>query len=238
MNNRRRDYYPLVGYMLILVMVWFASWISDIVTTFMGTGSRLASLVGSEGLRWTMRNALPALNDVPWGSVMLLLAAFGLLHGSGIARLLRHIVKREHLTAIELRSLLFSMLALLSYSVLLYITTLPQWNILVGITGTLENSSFVSGIPLLVFFGILVMSLVYGFMYGNYRSVIDVTSSVGNTCSRYVPALLALIPASGIIASVTYMGVFGLLGLTVPEVDIIATVFYTIPFIHIMFGQR
>ena len=91
---------------------------------------------------------------------------------------------------------------------------------------------------MLLFFGVLIVALVYGFMYGNYRSSIDVVSSVGNTCIKSVPALMALIPAAGIVASIDYIGFFTLCGLTDYEVDIISAVLYLIPFMHIFMGKR
>lgn len=236
--NKREHYYPVIGYVLILVFVWLLSWILDITTTFMDADSGVESLVSSEGVRWTMRNALPSLNNVAWGEIILLISALGLLQGSGIMRMLFHLAKHLQLTKMERRSIIFALFAVLIYMAVLYVTTLSQWNVLSGVTGTLENSSFVSGLPLLLFFGVLILALVYGFMYGNYRSVIDVVSSIGNTCAKFVPALIALIPASGVIASITYMGIFDLLGMTDFEENIIAAVFYSIPFLHIMFGKN
>lgn len=238
MNNNRRDYYPVIGYLLLLVAVWLFSWLSDIISTFMNADFGFASLVSSEGIRWAMRNALPSLENVAWGSILLFITAWGLLQGAGITRVLSHMLKRERLTKMEIRSLLSSISALLLYSLLLYVVTFSEWNLLLGVTGTIERSAFISGLPMLLFFGVLIVALVYGFMYGNYRSSIDVVSSVGNTCIKSVPALMALIPAAGIVASIDYIGFFTLCGLTGYEVDIISAVLYLIPFMHIFMGKR
>ena len=236
--NKRECYYPVIGYLLLFISVWLFSWVLDIVTTFMGVDLGVASLVSSEGMRWFMRNALPTLNNVAWGEIMLLISALGLLQGSGLTRLFVHLIRVQRLTKMERRSMIFALLAILMYLAVLYITTLSQWNVLSGVTGTLENSSFVSGLPLLLFFGVLILALVYGFMYGNYRSVIDIVSSIGNTCAMFVPALMALIPASGVIASIAYLGVLDIWGLTECEGKIITIVFYSIPFLHIMFRKN
>ena len=124
------------------------------------------------------------------------------------------------------------------YSLVLYVLTLSRWNVLLGITGTFENSPFVSGLPILIFFGVLILALVYGFMYGNYRSAIDVVTSMGNTFTRFVPALIALIPASATMASVLYTGVFELMNLSDKEIWVMEFVFYSIPFMHIIFGNK
>ena len=232
--NKREHFYPVIGNILLLVAVWLLSWIVDIAATFMDTDSGLASLVSSEGIRWAIRNAMPSFNNIPWGSIMLLITAYGLLQGAGIIRFFAHITKRQPLTRMEIRSFLFSISALILYAVALYVATMTRWNILLGVTGTLENSSFISGLPLLLFFGVLVASLVYGFLYGNYRSAIDVASSLGNSFTQFVPALIALLPASAVVASIGYTGVSFLLGLSGEETMAITTVYYAIPFMHIV----
>ena len=234
MSSKREHYYPVIGYVLLLVTVWLISWIWDIATAFTGSDIDIKSLVSSEGLRWIMRNAMPVLNNIAWGEILLAITALGLLQGSGIIRVLKHLIKRQQLTKMEKRSLLFSLSALLVYSIVLYVVTLSQWNILLGVTGTLENSSFISGLSLVIFIGVLVVALIYGFMYGNYRSVLDAVSSIGNTFTFFVPAIIALIPASAVMASVNYIGLFNILELTSFETNIIVTVFYSIPFLYIM----
>lgn len=235
--SKREYYYPVIGYVLMFVAVWLLSWLLDIVATFVGAGFGVYSLVSSEGVRWAMRNAITSLNNVAWGEIMLLLTACGLLQGAGITRVLSHLFKGIRLTRMEMRSMLFAASAVLLYALVLYVVTLSPWNVLLGITGTIENSPFVSGLPVLIFFGVLVLSLVYGFMYGNYRSAVDVVTSIGNTCTMFVPSLIALIPASATMASVAYTGFFELLDLTDNEIWIIEFVFYSIPFIHVMLGK-
>ena len=236
--NRREHYYPVIGYVSLFAVVWLLSWFLDIAAAFMDTDFGVSSLVSSEGVRWAMRNALPMLNNVPWGEIVLFLSAFGLLQGAGIIRIFSGLAKGQRPTKMQTRSLLFSVFAVFIYSIVVYIATFSQHNVLLGVTGTIENSSFISGLPLLLFFGVLIIALVYGFMYGNYRSAVDVVSSVGNTFTLFVPALIALIPASAVMASVVYTEFFSLLELTSNEVEIIATVFYIIPFLHIMFEKR
>lgn len=235
MNNRREHYYPLIGYVLLLVIVWLASWLIDIVATFVGVDLGIASLVSSEGVRWAVRNALPSLKNVAWGEIMLAVSAAGLLNGSGLFRLFMHIPQKKRLTRMETRSFLFSLFALMIYASVLYIITMSQWNILLGVTGSFSSSAFMYGLPLLLFIGVLIQSMIYGFMYGNYRTAIDVVSTIGDTCKFFVPALLALIPAAGITSSIEYIGVFD--GLTDSETSIITTVFYSIPFLHILWGK-
>lgn len=238
MNSKREDYYPVVGYIIMFVAISFLLWLLDIATTFMGCNLGISSPVSSEGLRWAMRNALPALGRIPWAGVLLVVSSFGLLQGAGVVRLFCRITKLQRLTKMEIRSLLFSVGSILVYTIVVYLVTFSKWNILLGITGTFENSSFLSGLPLILFLGIVIMTVVYGFMYGNYRSFIDVLESAGNAIKLFTPAILALIPAAAIIAMLEYAGVFKLLGLAENEAEIIAMVLYAIPFMHMIFRKR
>lgn len=237
MSSKREHYYPVAGYVLLLAAVWLISWIMDIAAMFTGSDFGVESLVSGEALRWMMRNAMPMLNGIAWGEIMLGIAALGLLQGSGILTALLHLIKDKKLTKIERRSLLFSASALLVYAVLIYVMTLSQWNILLGVTGELENSSFASGLCILIFCGVLAVALIYGFMYGNYRSPVDAICSAGTAFARFVPAMIALIPASAVVASISYIGIFDMWGLSGYEANIIVAVFYSIPFLHIIFKK-
>lgn len=237
MNSRRDLYYPAIGYTVLLALVWLLSWLADIIATFTGVDLGTSSLVSSEGVRWAMRNVMSSLNALPWGEVVLAVAALGLLQGCGIARPAGKVVKRCKATRNELRALLFSLIALLVYVAVLYMTTVSPWHLLLGVTGSFANSPFMEGLALLLFLGVLVVAVVYGFMYGNYRSAVDVASSVGAVFVTFVPALLALLPAAGVVASIGYIGVPALMGLSELESDVIAWVFYAIPFLHVGFKR-
>lgn len=238
MNSKREHYYPVIGYTLIFVSVWLFSWLMDIASMFIGNDFGLSPLVSSEGVRWALRNAMPSFATIPWGFVMLAVSSVGLLYGSGMLRVFVHMKNRLRLTKMEVRAIAFSFLALLLYLFILSLAIFSRWKILLGVTGTFVNSSFMSGFPLLLFGGVVVATVVYGFMYGNYRSFVDVAVPVGTTFSYFVPALMSLLPVAGIMASVSYMGLFGILGLSNSEVDIISMVFYSIPFLHVMFVKR
>lgn len=234
MNNRREHYSTVIAYALMLVLVWLFSWLADIASVFMGSSIAIASLVSNEGVRWAMRNAIPALDSLPWGTIILAVAACGLLRGAGIVQVVMRFVRRERITRNQVRSILFSLGALAIYAATVYLLTLSHWNVIGSVTGSLANSPFMDGMPLLLFFGVLIAALVYGFMYGNYRSAADVASSLGASFSLFVPALLALVPASGVVASMGYIGMPELLGLSELESGVIASVFYAVPFLHVV----
>lgn len=238
MNNKRILYYPAMAYVVLLLLVWLFSWIADAVAALVGTDVEIHSLIGGEGLRWAMRSAMSSLNKVPWGTLFLCLTVVGLMKGTGIIRIVSRLSVRRGLTGNQKRALIFAVLALLLYVVAVYITALPPFKILLGVTGKFIGSPLAIGLPLLLFFGVLVFSVVYGFLYGNFRSPLDVLSSVGDTISGFVPALMALVPASGIMPCLDYVGVTEIIGLTVFETEVISVVLYAIPFMHSVYVWR
>ena len=68
----------------------------------------------------------------------------------------------------------------------------------------------------------------------NYRSLLDLVCSVGDTFVISVPALLALIPAAGIVPGIEYMELFGYFGVSGEDVDVFADILYSIPFLYII----
>lgn len=232
MNNRRGYYFPVVAFTLLLLLVWLLSWVAVVAELFLGTDIGIDSLVSAEGVRWALRSALPSLNDAPWGTIMLVLFSFGLFRGSGLLRFARHLFSPQRLTRNERRAALFTLLAFFFYSALLYVATMAPWQLLLGVSGAISGSPFMQGVMLLLFLGVLLLSSVYGFIYGNYRSVADVVSGVGDTIALFVPALIAVVPATGIIPCMEYTGVFDWLGTEPADVNVIYDIIISLPFLH------
>lgn len=234
MNNRREYYYPLMAYTLLLLLVWLFSWFADMAGMFSGAQPGITSLVSSEGIRWAARSAVSSLESVPWGMITLCVAVAGLLHGSGITSLCANLFGKGRLTKNERRALLFSLFALLLYVAAVSLLAVSPWNIMLGVTGHYAGSPLMHGMPVIVFAGVLLLSLVYGFIYGNYRSLLDVAGTVGEVFSFFVPAFMALLPASGIVPCIEYTGLLGYFGCggdaSMPVDDIICM----IPFVYVV----
>ncbi len=231
MNDRRAYYYPLPLYLLALLLVWVGAFFADVVGLLDDGAVHSSSLISAEGARWALRTALPSLNSVPWGTVMLLVAAYGLLRGSGLAKALLRLVTQRRLTTSEWRALLFSLGVAVCYAALLYLSTLAPWNLLSAITGEPSLSPLVQGWALLLLAGVLSVSLIYGFIYGNYRSLMDVLVSTGNAFILFVPAIMALLPASGIVPCLQFAGVQSFFD--VPW-SVLTALLYLLPFIYVI----
>lgn len=231
MNDRRSAYYPALAYSLLLLLVWGGSWLIAVVQLFMGDLFDVNSLVSGEGVRWALFSVVPSVEAAPWGTAFFLLFIAGLLEGSGLLRLLGNIFKWR-VSGNELRSLLFALSALVLYVVVLFLFTVSPWDALRGVTGDIGNSPLSHGWLLLLFLGVLMTSLVYGFMYGNYRTVVDVIGSAAGFVRLFVPALLALLPASGLMPCLHYTGLDIMLGIDNENTMAVETVIYCLPFVY------
>jgi p-aminobenzoyl-glutamate transporter AbgT len=231
MNKKRAYYYPVSIYLLVLLMVWIGSFFVDVAQMLSGGSHVNSSLLSAGGIRWAVRNALPAINALPWEIFMLSVVMLGLLRGSGLASALCRLVRFRRLSGSEVRAFAFSLALIVCYILLLYMSTSSPWNLLSGVSEDSSLSPIAQGKVILLFFGVLLMSLIYGYIYGNYRSVMDLFTSTADVFKFYVPAFMALIPASGIVPCLQYAGVDSIIGL---PWDVINVTLYLLPFIYQM----
>ena len=241
MNERRLAYYPVLLYSLLLLLVWIGSWLMGVVHLFTGGTGAVSSLMSSEGVRWTLLNVQGVLRAAPWGTFLFLIVIAGLLHGSGLLQFVADVV-RGKASSNEWRSFLFSQAALMLYAAILFLFTVSPWDTMRGVTGGLVNSPFSHGWLLVLFFGVLMTSLVYGFMYGNYRTMMDVVSTSGALFARSAPALMAMLPAAAIMPAMNYTGLASMLGIDAGYSVFLELALYTMPFVYLfclgVFGKR
>lgn len=233
MSNRRTAYYPVLVYASVLVFVWLASWLVSIMQMFSATAATVHSIVSAEGVRWALLSMGDSLDSIPWGGLFLLLLVVGLSGGSGIARSLFRLMTGRRISGNEGRSLLFSALVLSLYLAIVFMFTISPWQTLLGVTGDIMHSPLAQGWQLMLLVGVLVVSLVFGFMYGNYRTLADVVGSAGGYMTIFMPALMAMIPAAGIVPCLEYSGFAVMLGLDEECADIVGELLCIFPFLYV-----
>lgn len=235
MNNSRTAYFPVLLYAFLLLAVWVASWFVAVVQLLLGGGGAVTSLVSSEGVRWALLSVNESVGAAPWGSAVFMLFTVGMLAGSGIIRFFGNLFGRSGPSVNEKRSFLFALIALIVFVAIVSLFSFMPWHTLRGVTGGIAASPLSQGLMLLVFIGALVAALVYGFMYGNYRTVTDVVGSSGNFMARFMPALISFVPASGILPCMHYAGFLSLLGLGGGQIEIAEVLIYTLPFAYVIY---
>ena len=238
MNNRRLFYYPAVAYTVALVVLWLLSWLFAVARLFVDGGAQVRSLVSAEGLRWAVRGAAGTVDAAPWAAVCFFVAAAGVLSGSGMVKSVRGLLRGKSMGINERRAWLFAFFALLLFAVALFAATVAPWHLLLGVTGDLSSSPLLQGWLFLFFVLVLLVASVYGYIYGNYRSLVDIARSVGGALSLFAPAVLAVVPASGIVPCVEFTGLLAPFGLSPAVFAAAANVFYVFPFVYVLWVAR
>ena len=238
MNNRRLFYYPAVAYTVVLVALWLLSWLFAVARLFMDGGAQVRSLVSAEGLRWAVRGAADTVDAAPWAAVCFFVAAAGALSGSGMVKSVCGLLRGKKMGLNERRAWLFAFFALLLFAVVLFAATVAPWHLLLGATGELSSSPLSQGWLLLFFVVVLSVASVYGYIYGNYRSLLDIARSLGGALSLFAPALLAVVPASGIVPCVEFTGILAPLAFSPAVYAVVADIFYILPFVYILWIVR
>lgn len=234
MNNRKLSYAPVLAYLFLLLSVWLASWAIGLFQLLSGGDTPVTSLISGAGMRWALLSVQDSLSAAPWGVMALLVFLFGMLEGSGILHFAGRFAGRHKTTPGQRRSMLFAIIALLLYAVALFLLTVYPWKTLSGVSSGVVNSPFSHGWILVLFFAVSALSLTYGFIYGSYRSITDVIATAGDSFSLFIPAFIAMLPASGIVPCLQYTGIGAALGISGSGIVVTETVLYSLPFLYIM----
>jgi p-aminobenzoyl-glutamate transporter AbgT len=186
------------------------------------------SLLTAPGMRWVLRNAVLSIDAAPWGTIVMFIVMAGLMRGSGISAMLSHLIMARRLTKNEKRSLFFALVSLVVYLAVLYVGKASSWEVFTGVSADVSSSPLVQGWVMLALIGVLFVSMTYGLIYGNFRSLVDAVSSIGDTFVLAVPALMAVIPASWLISCLQYTGIV--------ENDFIlcGNIIYALPFAYVV----
>lgn len=239
MSKKRLFYYPAVAYTALLVCVWLLSWGVGVASLLRNGGDALPTLAGAEGVRWAVRSALPSVDSLPWGAIVVFVISVGLFVGSGMVRSARAVARGQAGSFVEKRAWISAAITLFLYLLLLFACTVYPWNLLLGVTGDYTTAPVWQGRVILCFTGVFFVTAVYGFIYGNYRSLLDIACSVGNAFAFFAPAFVALLPAAGVIYSAGYAGFFDMFGITTPATAAFAYILYFFPFFYVLFlGYR
>ncbi len=232
MNKRGAYYFPTLLYTLLLLLLWFLSWIIGVVHIVDGDNA-LNSLMTGEGVRWAVGNSVQAVNDAPWGSAMLLLVVVAMLDCSGLLRLLGDLLHLHPITVNRRRAAIMAFFMLLLYVGIISLSAISPWRLLMSVTSDITASPLLRGWLLLFFVGTLFVTLMYGYVYGNFRTATDVMCGVGRCVARFVPALLAMLPATAILSCLQYMNLFVFLDIDNSVAQYMADILYVFPFLFV-----
>ena len=206
MNKWNGRYFPVLLYSLLLVAIWVASWIMGIAGLLSSGVQRNESLLSAPGIRWALRSAADSIEAAPWGSAVLCVVALGLLYGSGLLETAALVARRKSLSHNRKMAAILSLLLFLFCVVLVLLCTFAPWNVLAAATSGFFSSPLAVGFLPLSFVVVLTVAAMHGAVSGHYRSLSDVLDGVCRLFSLFLPAFVAMLPASGLLPCLSYVG--------------------------------
>ena len=234
MNRKGVFYFPLLLYLFLLLSLWLLSWFFGVLQLVFNSTFVVGNLITAEGMRWALRSSLNVVDSAPWGVAMLSVVTYATLAASGLLRLAGDIFSGRMLAANQRRAVAVAAIMLLLYLLLLFACTVAPWTFLLGASYNISVSPLARGWLLLLFIAVLSVSLSYGYVYGNFRSIIDILQGVEENVKMFIPAFLSMLPAVALLSCMHYMAVFELMNLNAATVCTIENVVYAFPFVFVL----
>ena len=174
--------YLVLALALAEVVLVLASWLLS--ATMAGN---VRSLLSSEGVRWLFGGFTTMLAS-PWLVWLVLLAiAGGCLWQSGIVSIRLPLSSLHYRQRVALRTALILMLIYIA--AILALTLVPH-AVLLSATGRLFPSPFSRAFVPIVSFGVLLVSVAYGWASGSFRSIASIVSAMSTGIAAAAPLFI------------------------------------------------
>ncbi len=192
MNKRFIHSFLSISYLVILffyVVVVLSTWIGSIY------GMPFRSMLTSEGIRWVLHNSSSMLLETSsFSEVLMILVGLGVLDKSGFWNILFMLLKPgREVSPRQIRAFMASLFTLLVCSSLLLLGIYGSNGILLGVTGKLQYSPFLTGFPLIFSLVLNSVGVVCGSVSGQIGSVNDWIGGMTSLISRMSSAIVLLL---------------------------------------------
>lgn len=224
--------HPAIVYLTLTIIVILTSWIGSIYE-IRGINKNdeliLRSLLNAQGIRWMVRSAASSLSSAPIGNALLILISIGVSISSGIWRTLMLSFSRGKLSPKERNAITVSLIILFLYLVLIGLGLLGKSHLLLGVTGTLRNSPFLSGAVFLLTVAIVLPSIAYGLITDAFRTAEDCINACTYTISSAASFIVTMLFASQLLSAINYSHLDIFLHLPAAAMQIISLFLYWLP---------
>ena len=174
--------YIVLALALAEVVLVLASWLLS--ATMAGN---VRSLLSSEGVRWFF-GGFTAMLASPWLVWLVLLAiAGGCLWQSGIVSIRLPLSSLHYRQRVALRT---ALILLVIYVAAILALTLVPHAVLLSATGRLFPSPFSRAFVPIVSFGVLLVSVAYGWASGSFRSIASIVSAMSTGIAAAAPLFI------------------------------------------------
>lgn len=203
MSNRWKYWYSWLVASLVLLCIILAlmSWIGS------AYGWDMQNLLAPEGIRWALRSTLSNFAAMPVIPLITVLVAWGVLQRSSWLKAMQKLVlyKWKELSPKQKWGLKLSLVVLFIYLLLLAQTLWGPFPILLSVKGEVANSPFTDGWLILLVFGIILVSGVYGWISGHFRRLEDFVFALSDGITKHAPLFVLLFILSQLIAWIKYI---------------------------------
>ncbi len=201
-------YLPLL-LLLTLPLTAVLSWVLNIYTDGM-----VKSLLGSDGIRWSVSNLISNLYYAPIAGVLVFLVCTSVLFESGLMGTLLTVIherkwKKSTLSLKQRRALMFT-LGLFELIIVLFIILLFfPGSILFTAFGSFESSALDRGWTGIVAFILIVLGNVFGYASGKLVTKSDFMLAHTSFISKCAGYFVTLFLSAEVIAVIKYTGLLG-----------------------------
>ena len=221
-------------YLLLIAVLALFSWVGSVFGIMLPDDTPIPCMLSEESIRWFVRHSMDNLSAAPFAEVSLVLLAAGSIRSSGLWHALRH---QSQLSQRQRHALFTALTVMGACTVLILLGIRPGGNLL-SVTGHLSGGPFATGWCLLLTMEVLIPCIVYGKMCGRWntsdRLYAGISSAIAS-CSSY---FITLIIASQLVASIRYIRLFHLAGLSSTIQDFCISLIYAIPLITLFVTNK
>lgn len=160
--------------LVLLLATLLFSWVGNLY------GLQVQNLLAYEGVRWMLRNVMANFSMMPVLPLLLILMGWGMLSDSGWLDICRKLFKGDYreLTPRQRWGFKVSLIVLALVFSLLAIGFIGNEPVLLSVTGDLKASPLAEGFIFVLVLGTMLISGVYAWVSGQFRSYSDFVSSV------------------------------------------------------------
>lgn len=221
-------------YLLLFIVLVLFSWVGSVYGLTLSDGSLMPNLLSEEGVRWFVRHSMDNISAAPFAEAVLGLLAVGALRSSGLWYAIWH---RSQLVQRQRHALLVSLVLMAVCASVVVWGIIPGGNLL-SVMGHLSGGPFATGWPFLLWLIVIVPSIVFGRMCGQWRTTKDLYVGFTSAIVSYSNYFVTLIVASQLVASMHYVRLFYLIGFSQITQNLCIGALYAIPLIILFVTNR
>lgn len=219
-----------IGYLLLIVGLVLFSWVGNIYGLGLPDGTVIPNLLSEEAVRWFVRHSIDNISAAPVVEVLLIMIMVGALRSS---RLLAAFGRRGTLVGHRHHHALYMALGILIVCVGVVLAGIVPGGGLLSVTGHIEGGPFASGWLFLLMGVVCIPCIVYGCMSGQWSTKEELFAGLVSGITACANYFLTLMVASLLVATIRYIHLFELIGLSGYMSSLLILLVYVVPLIVI-----